>query len=350
MKKEIQVNHEAERAPVVKYIWSNLINFVSFILACLFCFYAVCYPIIINNPGFIKENETILAKKEELNLNLSLTLDEYKGYEEVIQNFYFVYYPDELVAYLTGNRNDKTIGELYNIFVLRLPASPTINSYSTDYASYYVNEDGTVNSSKPGFIKDGLNKRGQNDVLDLFKSTYKGLPSLLNYVDPSIKSSSDFISKTLTLGRICSIGFSFLVLCVALPILNKGRKGIGEYIFKISYGDKNGYRQKIGFTLLKKTYYLPFIALTTIFFNGYTVILLFILPYFINIMFLIFGNDRVTLVDKCSLGKAYLDDGSVLFKDEEEMNEYRKRALSNYTDKDFISKLSSFEASQESLD
>ena len=35
---------------------------------------------------------------------------------------------------------------------------------------------------------------------------------------------------------------------------------------------------------------------------------------------------------------------------EDEMNEYRKRALSNYTDKDFISKLSSFETSEESLD
>lgn len=351
MKKDTRTtNYEVEKAPVFKSLLSSLVNFASYILACLFCFYAICYPISINNRSFKNASESISGKKEELNLNLSLTLDSYKEYEQAIQNFYFVAYPNELVSYLTSSRNDKTIGELYNIFVLNLPSSPTINSYSTDYASYYLNEDGSINSSKPGFIKEGLSPRGNNDVLDLFKSSYRGLPSMLNFVDSNIKEANSFISKTLSIGRISSFSFSFLVLEIVVPLALKNKKGIGEAIFKLSIGDKKGYRQNIGYFLLKRIYYIPFIAITSIFFNGYSAVIAFLLPYFINLMYMIFSNDKVSLVDKLSKGIVYNDDGSILFKDEEELLEYRKRALSNYKDKDFISKLSSLDSIEEKLD
>ena len=92
MNKDLKIVH----TPSNLKLWSFLADILSVAITSIVFFYIAFYAVVIPFSPY-KENETTYrTKMEEYGLNLGSD-ENYHVYEEVIQQFYFEHFPQEIV-------------------------------------------------------------------------------------------------------------------------------------------------------------------------------------------------------------------------------------------------------------
>lgn len=343
IREKITPNHEIEHPLLGKTLLASALNALFLLLGSLLSYFAVCFPILLNTPSTASAKEEIALKKEELSLNLAANLD-YQDYEKAIQNFYFVAYPEEIVEIygkpLYGNIS---ITAIYNIRVLALPEKPTSSNHQTNYFSYVLKEDGTVDVDTIGTIKGNLSERGKNDVEDLFHTAYKVLFSMLPNVDPSYAKAYLLDVRSNQAAILSSFSFSYLVFLVILPQIFKNRANLGQKVLKLGTADRYGYETKRYKPLLKALLGLPLPLLALYFSNAYSITILLLFPYFLDLLYAVMRVRKVPLLEDIVGIDVIDEEKSVVYKDalgKELENSY---LLANYEDPDYVGKLSAKE-------
>lgn len=336
-------NYEIERPTLGRTLLASFLNALFVLTGALLGYFAICYPSMALAPSTRDAKVRSDSLKESLSLNLPANLD-YKNYEKVVQDFYFVSYPKEIVDVYGKAYGDLSIEALYNIRVLALPEHPTSSNYSTAYFSYSLNDDGSVNQDVVGTIKPDLNERGINDVEDLFHTAYKTLFAMLPNVSSEYANDYLLLLRATQASILSSYSLSYVVFLGVLPQIFKNRAHLGQKVLGLSTADKDGYLLERWRPLLKALlgYPLPFLALWLS--NAYSIVLLLVLPYFIDLLFAILSSKKLPLLEAI-LGIDVIDEKkSVVYKDELIKEIEGSHLLGAYEDPDYVGRLSAKEA------
>lgn len=337
------VNREIERPILYKGVLSKLVNAALIAsISCLF-YFAICYPSM-NATSYRASVSTRDEMRESYSLNKASGLS-YEEYCSPVESFYFDSFPDGIKAlYDKGTGSEHSIAYYYNVHVCQLPDAPTPADYKTAYFGYVINDDGSVNLDvKAECYLDSLGTRGLRDLSDIYHSAYLKLPDLLMDLSSDYGQAVRTISLDEGLSRLASIGFSFLLVELLLPLLDPRGGSLGEKIWKLGYADKSGFRMKKWKIPLRCLLYMALPMLGAYALSAYSVTLLWIMPLFFDELFLMLSSSNQSLPDKIlSLILVDLKE-STIYRDEQEKNDAESRSLSDYKDKEYVDLLSKTE-------
>ena len=133
---EAQINHK-----LFAFLYDLAILFATTIAL----YFVILYGVFASSFNYLDNKSKIEAIETQYNLNIEEGLD-YTVYEEVLLDFYFNQYPEQIKNQFNQYYNkDYSITHVYNVVVLRLNDDPTYESYKTDYYSYVQDNSGNFN-------------------------------------------------------------------------------------------------------------------------------------------------------------------------------------------------------------
>lgn len=330
---EAQINHK---------LFAFLTDLLILLVSSLALYFIILYGIFATNFNYIDNKDRIVEIENSYNLNLEEGLD-YTKYEEVLLDFYFNKYPNEIKEqFNTYYNKDYTITHVYNIVVLRLNNTPTYESYQNGYFAYVQDSSGNFNPDILAIKTEGSGKTYERNMRDIFYNSYTNLKDLLELNNEEYRNLviKDFNSKAIS--RSVSFAISLLVFYFIIPLTNKYKATLGEKSYKLAHvNNKDGYLIKNNKAIIRPfIYYLiPFIAIVIGSKNSIIIVLLGYL--FINFLLLIFSKnnldfgDRILNMTTCSIEE------SLLFKNEKEEVEYFKTEEGKkIEDPEFLDRLS----------
>jgi uncharacterized RDD family membrane protein YckC len=345
------INHDLERPILYKQILSSLINALAIALLGLACYFLVCQPILNSNGDYSSSIAYKNDREIENNLRKTSGLD-YKEYSGPVDRFWLESFPNEVAEiYNDSLKTDYTIQYLYNLNVCRLPANPTPANYSTAYFAYEVNEDGSIAKDKIAIVKTStLNSRGLRDLADIYWNAYEKLPSLFSKIDPSYEAAISRIRLDEGLSRLSSVGFSFLVFEIVWPLIERNASSLGEKILGLGYVNTNGFRvRKWKIPLRGLLMGAPALCGSFVL-NVYSVTLLWVAPFFFNLIFMLFSKDNQSLADRlCFLICVDLKNSDI-YVSEDEKEKAERNALGVYSDREYVNRLSEADEIKERKD
>lgn len=330
---DAQVNHK---------LFSFLYDFLVLCGTTLILYFVILYSVFglffnhVSNTNRIKEIE------DSYNLNLKQGL-EYSEYEDVLKDFYFVKYPEEIKKQFNEHYSkDYSIEHVYNVVVCKLHDTPTFDNYKTEYFSYVQDETGKFNPNLIATKVDGSGKNYEKNMSDLLYNSYSRLKELLESFNEEYRSLKikDFNQKAISRGVAFAIAFTIFYLII--PLNNKNGATIFEKKYQLAHvNSKNGYLVKKYKLILRPfVYYLiPFIALLV--WTKNSIIIVLIGYIFINCLLLIFSKNNLDLSERFLNMTTCSEQESLLFENEkDEKAFFNTKEGKQIIDPDYLDKLS----------
>lgn len=324
-----------------KHVLSFALDLLLTILSTFALYFLLIYSLMV--PAF-KYNEYKNVKQEYLNkysLNVGANKD-YSFYEEKVKSFYFDSFKDQIVESYksrgyTYNEEYYTIEHIYNVEVLMLPLNPTTSSFENTMFSYVVNDDGTFNVDTVGLTKAGSGKTYEKNLKDIFYNAYNNLPTYLQSFVPEYQNAIASVGKEETIARTIAFTISIAIFYVIIPLTNKYGSTLFNKKYDLGYVDnKTGYllpKTKIVLRGILESI-IPLIGL--IGFSKYTIIVLCILPYFIDFLMIVFTTNHGSLWEKIFGMECVEISSSLIFGDKKEEETYFNAEVE---DKEFMERL-----------
>jgi hypothetical protein len=337
-------SHEELARPIVwKELLAFLANYLFVASAAVVLYFSVCFPILATNGNYLSSEAYVSSSREKYDLNLPDNAT-YDRYESPLKDFYFSAFPNEIADYFSGLEGQSlSIGYLYNVNVCQLPTDPTPTNYKTDFFSYVVNGDGSIDKDAICVMSDDLSTEGYADVKDIFYNAYGQLPTLLADVDATFSASLTCLYEAEGFSRLACLGLAFLAEGLLLPFFFKNGASLGEHLFHIGYANANGYRLHIYKIPLKTLLEFALPALAAYWLNPYFVVVFAVAPAFFNALSMIFSFQNRSFPDKI-LGMREVDlNESPIYRDRIEKEEIENGALADYQEADYTTLLSKAE-------
>ena len=344
-KKEDRIPLDHSFCDTRSVLLASTLNFLFRIALSFLFFFSVAFPILLNSPSYVSSQDYITSYYEEHSLNYrrDYTVAEFEG---VLQGFY-EYYEDDYIAMY----EEKYVGEsfsiqyIYNIEAIGLPKGPTASNYATSYYEYAKNEDGSINVDIYGLcLYDKLNTRGQAECLELLYSACESLRVKSRLLDPKLQQSFLDLDFYAGVGGISSYGAALLLSSFLLPLFFKNHSELGDKIFGIGYGNKkDGYAAKFCKLPLRMIIRGGLSFLTAFYFNQYTMLLVTIFPFFLDLLVRLFSSYHKGIEDILLFTLPVDLRHDHLYKNEAEALQAGEINLAAYEDPEFTAKLSSVE-------
>lgn len=341
-------NSEAIKASMGPILLSSFINYILVLIGWIVLYFGVCLPSCTGFGSYVSARDYLADQMAAYNLNLPSNLDS-DNYESAVDDFFFVQFPEEIKEkFIEGQGLDMTLNHYYNVRVLGLPEDPNPNDYQTSYFSYKTEkaDDGTlvILVDEIGVVRDDLNERGLNDVRDLYLNAYRQLESMLSYIDPAFAESSALLDEAGLWSSFASFTLSYVAFVLVLPLCLQGHATLGQLFLKLEVSDVSGYKAKWWRFVVKAVVGYPLLALGASLMNAYSIVLLVIFPYFLDLAYCIFFHRRVPFLEMVA-GLDVLDaKESVVYDSELDMEIAQQNQLASYTDAEYVSRLSAAEA------
>lgn len=307
-----------------KRLLSVLFDYISIIAGAVILYFVLLYTFftpIFNYTG--KSNEAKIVENQ-YGLNYG-SVEDYEVYEKVTQDFYFVYYPNEIKASVNKSYGTNySIEHIYNVVVLRLPDIPTYDNYSTEFFEYVINSDGTFAVNKVAIKKQGLSgPTYEKNMRDIFYSTYKNLKGYLSDFNKEYHSLAYDVQLYELISRIVGTTLSASVFYIIIPLINKNGSTIFEKHYDIGHvKGNNGYRIGPVKVILRAIINLALPVLGVIMMSTYSIVIFTAFYLFINNLIYIFNKNNRDLADLVlNIDSCFVSESSI-FKNRLEEKEY----------------------------
>lgn len=343
MNKDLKIVH----TPSNLKLWSFLADVLSVTIASIALFYIVFYAIVIPFSPYNENETTYRNKMEEYGLTLGDD-EDYHTYEEAIQHFYFDYFPQEIVDDYSVRYNipSLTIAHIYNINVLYLPVTPTVDNYGNDYFEYVQNEDGTFNVDVVAKQVEGSGPNYERNITDIFYNTYSNLPSMLSSYDSIFHHALYDNAFYSGITRVSVFAGSLMIFYIIIPLTNKYGSTLFEKIFKIAHiNNKTGFIAPKYKIVLRPIIYFIIPTVGVYFFSLYAMVIFAITPIFISLVMMLFSKTNRDLVERILVLDTAQIDQSLLFKNQAEENVYeRSEEYQTVEDPSYLNRLDNTKA------
>ena len=294
-----------------------------------------------------------------LDLEEGLTYDKY-----VLEAKYFFEYHAEKITthYYETALKDNSVPEeykerfkdlelIYNYIFLGLDyraLATEETSYSNNYFIYkfdnennrFVWEEYAIDNPRT----EELNERGIAEREDYVYYSYNNLDNILHRIDPDYVTANQDINLFTNICTFLSSFTSILILYILIPACFKTHQTLGKKIFGYGYiNTKNGKTISYYKILLKTLMGMVLPLIGMYFCTIYTVIMLVVFPYFINLIYYLLKAKDYDILDKILRMKLINVKDSLMFEnDAAEIDYLKNEDLSEYDDaeKDYTDMLS----------
>lgn len=348
MKKKL-TSYRISPTPATKKLSAFLSDLGVVIATFIALFFSILYGI---SGPFLNYNSNVdyINKIEnEYSLNVASGKD-YKEYEKIVKDFYFVHFPEEVKSFYVEFYNyseDYSLMRIYNIQVLSLPLDISSDNYSNNLFTYVQNNEGYYDYNIEGRIVD--NNGGDyfyRSLADHFYNKVGTLKSLISYFDNNYnKAVSDkLVSESMV--RTISFALSVIIYFLIIPLFSKNKQTIFERVFKVvSINRNDGLLIRTYKVFLRPlTYFLvPFIFV--LFASNHALYALGAFYLFISSLISLINENHYDLSDLI-LKTATIDlRDSLVFRTIEEADKYYSSdEYEEIEDQEFLDKLSSIQS------
>lgn len=332
---------------ISKRLLASFINIAALVGLTYIAYYGIARPSFINRDDYSSATTIVKDANERYDFSIKINQTPYTVYSKPVDSFYFDDFPRELESFYKTNYDyDWSIYKIYAVEVCRLPESPSPSDYSTDYFSYALNSDGSVNTEAKPIINASLNKTGLSDLRDIYWNAYETLPTFYGAIVPEYSEALSTIKSIEGIARLYSFAFSVGIIYLLLPLFLRNNSTIGEKIFKIGYSNVRGYQISPLQIILKAclVYALPSVAL--FYQNMYTIMFLMVAPAFLNLLITLLSSNHVGLLDAVSFERAVDLQESHIYKNQDQEEDVLSTSIPVYEQKDYTSKLGEEESMQ----
>ena len=317
-------------------------DLVIAIISTIVLYFVILYGVFATAFNYIGNTNYINETYDEYNLNIRYG-EDYQVYEEVLEDFYFNKFKDQILEDFNGDDNNYSIEYIYNVMVLNLPQEPTTSYYSNGLYRYKQNEDGSFNLDAVGVQENGSGDYFERNLADLFYDSYQDLPSILANYEPELAKAISDNGTYEAISRSVALIISASCFYILIPFLNKNGATILAKHYKIAYVNKKNCLEikKRKVPLRPLIYFiLPLIGL--IFYNNYTLVILIILPLFINPLAILLNKKNQDFYEMICFIKACDLESSNVFKTEEELQEFINKA--DISDENYLNNLKNIDS------
>ena len=291
--------------------------------------------------GYVGMTNRISEIEEEFHLTLKEG-EDYKVYEEVIQDIYFVKYPEEIKKhYKDSYGDDFSIEHIYNIVILRLPANPTYDNYKTDFFQYNQKEDGSFDVDNIATMVDGSGINFERNLDSLFHSGYKRMSKLVESFNEEYFNLNAISYSYECYARLIAFVISYVFLFIVIPFTNKEGQTLFMKKFDLAYINiKDGYYIKKYKLIIRYLicYILPLIGF--ILATKYSIIILILGYLLVDNLLILFSNSNLNISDSLLRIETCKLSQSLIFDDAEDEKSYlESEEVKKVLDLDYVEKL-----------
>ena len=335
---------DVEFADLGKALLSHVIDLLLVAAIWVVSYFAICYPTTVFSPDVSAALAYERQAEEEYGLTLPGTLG-YEEYKEAVDDFYFVYFPKEIEeTFARFDEHDPlTVEAYYNYRVLGLERDPSPDYKGNGIANYVKGEDGSFDVNQVAVISDNLSSRGEDTLLQTYRSAYDELSIMLRTLDPEFGAAYNLTNSSMLYGIAASFSFSYLICFLVLPMLLPLRATAGEAMLSLGTADGDGLVTKRYKILLRALLGFPLPFVGAFFFNVYSVVLCIALPIFANMAYPIVRGRQQTWLD-CIFGiKVVVKASSTVYESDLDRRLADKNAIPSYVDPEYVTKLAATE-------
>lgn len=317
-----------EQTNQVKKILILFLDLIVTSIIGVLLFFITFYPIYCNYSPYIEANDYIAEQRDEYNLDEELNYDlSYSHYENYIKRMYEehfeeilnYYYPDFDINDEEHNYGFKSdsVQYLYNITILGLPVEPKIENFTSDdgYFRYQINVEGEAILDEYGIGVTDLSDIEKKLQLEKIYGKYEILDSLFNAFDENYIIDTNYISYMNSVSYTVSGAVAYFLYFMIIPLFFKNGETLVSYFFKVGLVNKNGFKIKKYKILLRPLIFLPFVCFGLYFVNLYTVIILLIAPFALDMLFMLISRENQDLMDLLTRTWVVDTEKSYIFKD-----------------------------------
>ena len=333
-----------ERPYPSKGIWNYLINLASILLLALGIYFLPAMAIVKAIPSYQEASLLMKEKESEHGLDLDPSSAGKEDYQEALRHFYFVDYPDQIAHNYAehGLYEGYSITHIFNVVVYDLPAQPSADSHSSEYF-YYEYSEGNWLVDQEATEKENLSSLAQIGLKNLMQSRYEQLKDLLSTLDRDYYDADNKVHSSESLARLFSMLLVVLAFELALPLILKDGRSLGEVITKTSHAKKRGFAYRWPMTLIRFLINAPLLCLFFFFFSFYSAIICLIVPALVDILIMILSKDHQFFYERFSFAVLIDPLKSDVFESEEAYEEFLKDQENHFVDKEFADLLSSID-------
>ena len=321
MKKNLRIE------PVISYkkLLAFLFDLLASSAAAVILFFLSIWAI--GEPAFSYSNnkKTMKDMEQEYSLNIG-SGKSYTLYEQALQSFYLVSFPEEIKNDVNKNYGtDYSIVHIYNVIVLQLPDVPTLDNYQTTFYEYRLNTDGTFNVDELALRREGMSGPNyEKNMRDLFYTSYSSLKSSLRDYSPTYKSAYTKTQTAELISRMICVSIPIIVFFIVIPMLNKYRSTLFERIYKIGHvKSKSGYIMPKYCVILNALIVFALPILGIYIFNAYSIILITVFWLFMNQLVMVFSSKNKTIAELILQIETADIENSLLFINNKDEKEYQ---------------------------
>ena len=318
MKKEVLI----EKGAVGSRLLAFFLDLLSTILGTIVLYFVIVYGVFATGFNYVGRNNNLKATNTSYKLDYKYG-QSYTKYEEVIQEFYFVHFKDNILADYKNDGNDYSIEYIYNVLVLNLPSNPSSTNYQTSLYKYQQADDGSFDVDRLAVQVEGNGQYFERNLMDLFYCKYQDLWKYIYKYDVNYRNDYDMVVLSKKISRVVAFSISSFVFFGVFPLVNKNGSTIFEKKKKLGYVNSNDlFEIKPYKNILRPFIYFTLPAIGIYFFSRYTVILLCVLPIFINFIFIFLSKDNKDIYERIARTKSISLEESKILKNEEEFKEF----------------------------
>lgn len=236
--------------------------------------------------------------------------DDYEGYEEILQNYYFIY-QQETNEVNPSPKNYSVQDYNHNVLFLPLTTDFVVDS---PYFEFAKGDDGEPDASKIGVVREALYVDGKlseetkQNLKYYFQRRYDEAVEEFNGESYVISASRKLSGLTVVIEAM-SVMPPFIVFYVVLPLASEKRKTIGKRIMNQATIDISGQKLKWYWVLARSVIFIITFVLASFLDNIVASIAVLITVFLVSLGFVTFSRKRRALHDYLARSIVVKDDG-----------------------------------------